>query len=171
MNRRDPDLHSRTIRRSHADESLRLQFDFGAVLKLHGARALEKATTHVQNPLESFDGLCDIQVQVLAVHHDVGACPIGRVEHFGEVLWVPVFPPTHFGAVGVIHPTHVAAKHVVAAVAFLKIGTLAKPAVANGEDALGAPHVLRVKPFLHDAPSIGFQVLVHCKVLRRDAAN
>ena len=171
VKRRHTHLHCRPIWGGHADETLRFKLDFGTVLQLHGASALEETPTHVQNPLESFNRCGAVQVQRLAVDHQVCPSPVGGVEHLGEILWVPVFPPADFGAVRVVHPTHVASKHVVATVSFFEVGTLAEPAIANGKDALRASHILRVKPFLHDAPSVGFQVLVHGHILRHDAAT
>ena len=158
---RQANLHSRTIGGRHADEPLGLKFDHGAVFKLHDTRALEKAPTHVQHPLEFLNGLGAIQIQRRTIDHDVRTRPIRCVEHFGEVLRVTVFPPPHLGAVRIVHTTHVASEHVISRIPFFEIGALTESTVSKRKDALGAPHVAGIKSLFHDAPSIGLQVLVH----------
>ena len=157
----DRQANRRSVGRGHADKPFGLEANPCTVGKRHLTGALQQAVFHVQHPLEPIHLCGRGQVQGLAIHLNSDARPVGGIENLGEVLGIPILPPAHFRSVRVIHPSHVASQHVVSRIAFLVVGALAKPTVANGKNALRTAHVGGIESLFHHAPSFRRQVTVH----------
>ncbi len=102
---------------------------------------------------------------MLSVKGNVNTDPIGRIEHFGEVLRVSYFPPSYAGFIRVVNACHVAAWERVATVLFLEVGALPHAAVAYAAHTFGYAIVFRVKALFDDLPFMVLQVLFHFLLL------
>ena len=120
----------------HAAEALRFKPDFCPIGHDHRTGSGEDAALHVQPAFEVLHFTRVVQVKRDPIDGNAHMRPVGCIQDLGEIFRIAILPPTDLGTIGVIHPTYIAPKHVVARVPLLEVGTLAEPAIAKGENAL-----------------------------------